>query len=180
MSMRVTAAGIVLLALTACSNQPMAPANGPNIGGEFQLVSVDGHALPCCAQTDSTGRTASILGGTLALKDAAPERFVATPAGWYPSSCVHEAGGVDPAYYVCGDATYRLILARLYEPLSVTVDTTVGLYAWSVSQPAMIKLMGNAMGGPVALSDTATVLTVQALNVMGPYGPTYEFSRVGP
>ncbi len=196
MGLRTTAVCTAALLLAAC-RQGFAPAGSASLAGQYRLVGADGNGLPCCAETDSTGTKVQVLAGALTLADAAPVEFGPTPAGWYPRSCVHEipdGAYVDinnvvhlkdgTTYQIprCGDGAYTLVLERLYgvgDSSYTRSDTTSGLYAWSERDPAMVKLVDSAMGGSIALSDTAVTLAIQRLNVMGAYGPTYQFSRVG-
>ena len=75
---------MALLIIGGCAGDP------PSIAGSYDLVAVNGTALPCCAQTDSSGTRITFIDGNLTLGDAPPEPFAATPAGEMPSACVYE------------------------------------------------------------------------------------------
>ncbi|HEX6967186.1 MAG TPA: hypothetical protein VF166_15455 [Gemmatimonadaceae bacterium] len=132
--LRAVVVGVVLLGVGACSG--FGP-DAPSIGGQYDLVSVTGNALPCCTTTDSTGTRVTIVGRSLTLADAAPEKFGATPAGYVPLVCVHESSnGNDGQFPTCEEqhhASYTMIIARQYDDPnggSRTVsDTTSGVYA---------------------------------------------------
>jgi len=79
--------GIVVLTFGACG--PVDSVDPPSIAGRYDLVAVNGTALPCCAQTDSSGTRVTFIDGSLTLGEGSPEPFTATPAGEMPSSCVH-------------------------------------------------------------------------------------------
>src|SRR5207253_5560776 len=79
---------MVALTLGAC--ELVKSGDPPSIAGRYDLVAVNGAALPCCAQTDSSGTRVTFIDGSLTLGEASPEPFGATPAGEMPSSCVHE------------------------------------------------------------------------------------------
>jgi len=184
--LRVMTVGVMLLGVGACS--AFGP-DAPSIGGQYDLVSVTGSALPCCAAVDSTGTQVTIVGGSLTLADAAPEKFGATPAGYVPLACIHESSnGNDDQFPSCEEqhhASYVMIIARQYDDAnggSRTVsDTTSGVYAWSASGPAMVSLLGSGLGGPVSMSGSSAKITVYALDFgrgPEPGAPTYEFARV--
>lgn len=187
-----------LLATGACTG--FGPADGSSIAGQYELAAVDGNALPCCGQTDSAGTRATIVGGSLTLGEAAPEKFVATPGGMVAESCVHEvpngahidtAGVVtlpDSSQYKipqCGDGSYTMIITRMYEDVDGATrtksDTAAGKYVWSDSDQATITLLGIGLGGPITRSSESVELTVSGryglppLGSTGP-GPRYEFA----
>ena len=87
MAPRVMTIGMALLSIGACGL--VDSGDPPSIAGRYDLVAVNGTVLPCCAQVDSTGTRVTFVGGSLTLKEASPEPFAATPAGWMPESCVH-------------------------------------------------------------------------------------------
>jgi hypothetical protein len=155
----------------------------PAISGEYTLSSVNEKPLPCCALPDSaTGARVTVLSGTLTLGDAAPEPFVFTPAGEYPSSCVHGvpngATVKDSDFPRCGDGDFALTLnERLDYPDGSSTTTTVsssGRYAWS-DETGMIKLVDVPMLGSVALTANGAEVSIQRVTFQGTFGPTYTF-----
>ncbi|HET7564775.1 MAG TPA: hypothetical protein VFJ96_07255 [Gemmatimonadaceae bacterium] len=195
--LRVMAVGVVLMGLEACS---LFGSDGGSIAGQYDLVTVNGQALPCCSQTDSAGIQATILAGSLTLGSAAPERYVATPGGMAPSSCVHEvpngshvdtSGTVtrpDSSTYKippCGDGTYTMVITRRYgDPNGASQtasDTSSGRYAWS-SSSAVVSLLTSGMGGSIERSGDSVSVTVQAVHAFPLSGASpdlqYEFTRV--
>lgn len=184
--LRATVVGVVLMGVSACTGFG---TDSPSIGGQYELASVTGSAVPCCTTTDSTGTRVTVVGGSLTLADAAPEAFAATPAGYVPRICVHESSnGSQDNYPSCEEqhhASYVMIITRQYEDVnggSQTVsDTASGVYAWSASGPAMVSLLGSGLGGPVAISGGSVNVTVYPLKFgQGPLpgDPQYEFARV--
>ncbi len=178
-------AGVLMLSsLAACSSWLEPGAR--SIAGEYQLATVDGKALPCCAVPDSaTGATTTTLSGTLALGDAAPEAFVETPAGMYPGSCVHEVPSgttvTSSAIPRCGDGDFTLTLVqRTQSPDGAIVTANVvytGRYAWS-DKDSLIKLVDVPMLGSVSPRSGGSQLEIQRVNVEGQYGETYGFAQV--
>lgn len=173
-----------LIGLAACSWLD-SPA-GPSIAGEYMLSAVDGQALPCCAQLDSaSGDRVTTLYGKLSLGGAAPENFVATPAGLYPASCVHEVpsgttvSGSDVPR--CGDGDFSITIVQRVDHTGGRTDTTIfvqsGRYAWS-DRDAVIKLVDVPMLGSVSFQARGPRLQLQRANVMGEYGPSYIFDPV--
>ncbi|HVX40646.1 MAG TPA: hypothetical protein VHB25_13845 [Gemmatimonadaceae bacterium] len=178
----------VLLSVLMLGGCKSIDGNTPSIAGPYDLATVDGHALPCCAQLDSaSGDRVTTIAGTLLLGDAAPETFVATPAGWYPSSCVHLVpSGTTISISgtpTCGDGEFTLTLVQQMDHDNGSSDTTSlvyhGKYAWS-DRDALIKLVDVPMVGAVSLRSPSTELDVRHSNVTGEYGPVYAFKREPP
>ena len=174
---------------------------------KYDLVAVNGTALPCCAHTDSIGTRVTFIDGNLALGEGPPEPFTATPAGEMPSSCVHEipnGARVDTSGVVtlpdgkqyripkCTDlhhAPYTMIVTRRYDyagDSSKTVSaTSSGTYAWSDGegrQPQLVALLNADMVGPVTVSPSAVEVTVGRANfgrgaALTPSDPVYRFFR---
>src|SRR5207248_9014823 len=161
---RMTTIGMVALTLGGCGL--VDSGDPPSIAGRYDLVAVNGAALPCCAQTDSTGTRVTFIDGNLTLGDGPPEPFAATPAGWMPKSCVFgipnsahvDTSGVvtlpDSTQYripKCTElhhAAYAMVITRRYEDAeggSQTVsDTSAGTYAWSdgeAGHPTLVSLL---------------------------------------
>jgi len=178
--------------------------NDPGIDGRYQLVGVDGKALPCCAETDSTGAVGTTIGGTLTLGYAAPEDYVEVPSGAPKArSCVHgipDGAWVDATTNVvhlpdgstyqlpeCGDAAYTMVITRRYEypdgSSRTASDTTGGKYTWgTVSGGALhdgvISLVRSRGFGSVNSSSEGIDLRIQFGVRVGPLpatGPQYEF-----
>src|SRR5256886_5145363 len=85
---RMITIGMVALTLGGCGL--VDSGDPPSIAGRYDLVAVNGTALPCCAQTDSIRTQVTFIDGNLACGEGPPDPFTATPAGEMPSSCVHE------------------------------------------------------------------------------------------
>ncbi len=201
MGLRVTTLAMVLLIIGGCAGDP------PSIAGSYDLVAVNGTALPCCAQTDSIGTRITFIDGDLTLGEGPPEPFTATPAGEMPSSCVHEipdGARVDTSGVVtlpdgkqyripkCTDlhhAPYTMIVTRRYDYVgdsSKTVSaTSSGTYAWSdgaVGQPGLVALLNAGLVGPVTVAPSAVEVTVGRANfgrgaASTPSDPVYRFLR---
>jgi hypothetical protein len=199
---------MAVLGIAACGVSD--PADPPSIAGRYDLVAVNGTALPCCAQTDSTGTRITFVGGSLTLGDASPESFAATPAGWMPASCVHEVpdgahvdtSGVvtlpDGKQYRIPTCTelhhvpYTLVVTQRYDyasDSSKTVSaTSSGTYAWSDdagNHAGMVALLNANLIGPVTLSTGAVDAVVGRSNfgrgsALTPADPEYQFRRTAP
>lgn len=196
--------GIVLMNLGACE---LVDPQAPSIAGRYDLVTVNGVALPCCAQTDSNGANVTFVGGSLTLEQATPEPFAATPAGWRPGSCVHEipnGANVDTSGVVtlpdgsqyripkCTElhhAAYTLVVTRRYDyadgSSKTLAATSNGTYAWSdggQGWPKLIALLNSNLIGPVTSSPTGMGVTVYN-DYLGrgpaltPSDPEYQFFR---
>jgi hypothetical protein len=204
MGRRLTMLGMTLLIMGGCAGDP------PSIAGRYDLVAVNGTALPCCAQTDSSGTRVTFIDGRLTLGEGSPEPFGATPAGEMPSSCVHEVpngaridtSGVvtlpDGRQYRIPNCTelhhapYTMIVTRTYDyagDSSKTVSaTSSGTYAWSDGeggQAPVVALLNANLIGPVTLSPSAAELTVGRANLgrgaaATPSDPVYRFLRATP
>jgi len=200
--------GIVVLTFGACG--PVDPVDPPSIAGRYDLVAVNGTALPCCTQTDSIGTRVTFMDGNLTLGDGPPEAFVATPAGEMPKSCVFEipnGAHVDTSGVVtlpdgkqyripkCPDlhhAPYTMIVTRAYDyagDSSKTVSaTSSGTYAWSVGaggQPQLVALLNADLIGPVTVSPSAVEVTVGGAHLgrgaaSTPSDPVYRFLHATP
>ncbi len=205
MAPRVMTIGMALLSIGACGL--VDSGDPPSIAGRYDLVAVNGTVLPCCAQVDSTGTRVTFVGGSLTLKEASPEPFAATPAGWMPESCVHgipngahvDTSGVvtlpDGTQYrlpKCTElhhAAYAMVITRRYEDAeggSQTVsDTSAGTYAWSdgeAGQPTLVSLLNAGMVGGFAISERGVELAVHRANfgrapALTPSDPEYQFFR---
>lgn len=195
MTTRTLAVGVMVLVCGGCS--AFGPGDAPSIAGRYDLVTVDGEALPCCTRMDSTGARVTVIGGTLTLGAARPEPFGATPAGMRPISCVHEvpngahvdtSGTVtlpDSSTYElpeCGDGTYTMVITRRFDYADGTSHTVTatssGRYAWSAGEPGIVSLLGAGLMGPVAMSTSGVDVKVQDQHFgMGPEpsDPQYEF-----
>ncbi len=190
---------MALLIIGGCAGDP------PSIAGSYDLVAVNGTALPCCAQTDSSGTRITFIDGNLTLGDAPPEPFAATPAGEMPSACVYEipnGARIDTSGVVtlpdgkqyrlpkCTDlhhAPYTMIVTQRYDyagDSSKTVSaTSSGTYAWSdggAGQPGLVALLNAGMVGPVTVSPSAVEVTVGRANfgrgaASTPSDPVYRF-----
>jgi len=201
MGLRVTTLAMVLLIIGRSAEDP------PRIAASYDLVAVNGTALPCCAQTDSIGTRITFIDGDLTLGEGPPEPFTATPAGEMPSSCVHEipdGARVDTSGVVtlpdgkqyripkCTDlhhAPYTMIVTRRYDYVgdsSKTVSaTSSGTYAWSdgaVGQPGLVALLNAGLVGPLTVSPSAVEVTVGRANfgrgaASTPSDPVYRFLR---
>jgi hypothetical protein len=201
---RVMTLGLALATIAGCQGDP------PNIAGHYDLVSVNGAALPCCVQTDSVGTRVTFVGGSLRLGEGAPEAFAATPAGWMPGSCVVavpngariDTSGVvtlpDGRRYripTCVErhhAPYTMIVTRRYDypgdsshTLSVTSS---GVYAWSDgdgAQPQLVALLNASLIGPLTRSAHAVEVRVRRAQIgpaapVTPSDPEYRFFRSTP
>jgi hypothetical protein len=211
MILRTSAIWAVLLAAGACTPFSANEATGqPSIAGQYGLATVNGHTLPCCALTDSTGTRITFVGGSLTLGEGAPEAFSATPAGYRPKSCVHalpDSAHVDTAGVVtlpdsstyqlpkCTDAnrgTYTLVITRRYDHADGTTstmsDTSSGTYAWSNGEggaPMLVSLLNSGMIGPITISERDIIVKVHGQHAgqgaaLTPSDPEYEFSRITP
>ena len=202
MRLRVTTLGMAVLIGGGCAGDP------PSIAGRYDLVAVNGAALPCCTQTDSSGTRVTFIDGSLTLGDAPPEPFGATPAGEMPSSCVHEipngaridTSGVvtlpDGRQYripTCTElhhAPYTMIVTRQYDyagDSSKNVSaTSSGTYAWGEEgQVHVVALLNADLVGQVILSPSAVEVTVGRANLgrgaaATPSDPVYRFLRATP
>ena len=207
MGFRLTTLSMAVLIIGGCAGDPGDP---PSIAGRYDLVAVNGTALPCCAQTDSSGTRVTFIDGGLTLGEASPEPFGATPAGGMPSSCVHEipngaridTSGVvtlpDGRQYRIPNCTelhhapYTMIVTRTYDyagDSSKTVSAaSSGTYAWSDGaggQAPVVALLNANLIGPVTLSPSAAELTVGRANLgrgaaATPSDPVYRFLRATP
>jgi hypothetical protein len=205
---RVTTVGLALLSIAAC--ELVDSADPPSIAGRYDLVAVNETALPCCAQTDSTGTRVTFVGGSLTLEAAPPESFAATPAGWIPSSCVHsvpdgarvDTSGVvtlpDGKQYRIPKCTelhhhpFTMVVTRRYDHPdggSQTLSaTSSGTYAWSDGagdQSGVVALLNADLIGPVTRSQAAVEVMVGRSNVgrgpaLTPADPEYRFLRSSP
>ena len=205
---RMTTIGMVALTLGGCGL--VDSGDPPSIAGRYDLVAVNGTALPCCAQTDSTGTRVTFIDGNLTLGDGPPELFAATPAGWMPKSCVFgipngahvDTSGVvtlpDSTQYripKCPElhhAPYTMTVTRAYDyagDSSKTVsETSSGTYAWSDGaggQPQLVALLNADLLGPVTLSPGAVEMTVGGAHLgrgaaSTPSDPVYRFLRASP
>ncbi|SRR5437764_2601581 len=205
---RMTTIGMVALTLGGCGL--VDSGDPPSIAGRYDLVAVNGTALPCCAQTDSTGTRVTFIDGNLTLGDGPPEPFAATPAGWMPKSCVFgipngahvDTSGVvtlpDSTQYripKCPElhhAPYTMTVTRAYDyagDSSKTVsETSSGTYAWSDGaggQPQLVALLNADLLGPVTLSPGAVEMTVGGAHLgrgaaSTPSDPVYRFLRASP
>ena len=203
---RAVTTGIALAAAAACSGVSD-PPDPPGIAGGENLVAVKGLRLPCCARTDSTGMQITFVSGSLALEEAAPEPYAATPAGWMPAACVHEVPNgahVDTAGVVTlpDGTTYRIpscvelhharftmVITRRYEDesngSSMVSDTSSGVYAWTDGEGGgteLISLLNVGFVGRITASDSGVSLTVGRSNFgrgagMTPSDPEFEFFR---
>ena len=202
MRLRVTTLGMAVLIGGGCAGDP------PSIAGRYDPVAVNGAALPCCTQTDSSGTRVTFIDGSLTLGDAPPEPFGATPAGEMPSSCVHEipnGARVDTSGVVtlpdgkqyripkCTDlhhAPYTMIVTRQYDyagDSSKNVSaTSSGTYAWGEGgQVHVVALLNADLVGQVILSPSAVEVTVGRANLgrgaaATPSDPVYRFLRATP
>ena len=204
MGFRVTTLSMAVLIGSGCAGDP------PSIAGQYDLVAVNGTALPCCAQTDSSGTRVTFIDGGLTLGEASPEPFGATPAGGMPSSCVHEipnGARIDTSGVVtlpdgrqyripnCTDlhhAPYTMIVTRRYDYAGDSAKTvsapSSGTYAWSDGeggQAPVVALLNANLIGPVTLSPSAVELTVGRANfgrgaAATPFDPVYRFLRATP
>ena len=205
---RMTTIGMVALTLGGCGL--VDSGDPPSIAGRYDLVAVNGAALPCCAQTDSTGTRVTFIDGNLTLGDGPPEPLAATPAGWMPKSCVFgipngahvDTSGVvtlpDSTQYripKCPElhhAPYTMTVTRAYDyagDSSKTVsETSSGTYAWSDGaggQPQLVALLNADLLGPVTLSPGAVEMTVGGAHLgrgaaSTPSDPVYRFLRASP
>jgi len=207
MALRMMTIGIVVLTLGACGL--VDSGDPPSIAGRYDLVAVNGMALPCCAQTDSIRTQVTFIDGNLTLGEGAPEPFTATPAGEMPSSCVHEipnGARVDTSGVVtlpdgrqyripkCTElhhAPYTMTVTRAYDyagDSSKTVsETSSGTYAWSEGegQAHVVALLNADLVGQVTLSPSAVEVTVGRANLgrgaaSTPSDPVYRFLHATP
>lgn len=188
---------LVLLLAGACSGLTEL-ADQRSIAGQYNLVTVDGSPLPCCGQADSAGTRVTVLAGTLALSEAQPEKFVSTPGGSTPKSCIQEipnGAHVDTSGVVtlpdstkyqlpqCGNGTYQLVLTQRYDYADGRSDTrsltSSGRYAWSNDEPNLVAILGASLAGPITTSESGTGLTLQRRFAAPPVAqpPQYEFVR---
>jgi len=200
--------GMAALTLGACGL--VDAGDPPSIAGRYDLIAVNGTAVPCCAQTDSVGTRVTFINGNLTLGEGPPESFAATPAGEMPSSCVHEipnGARVDTSGVVtlpdgtqyripkCTDlhhAPYTMIVTRRYDyagDSAKTVSaTSSGTYAWSDGaggQPDLVALLNANLVGSVTSSPSAVEVTVGRANfgrgaASTPSDPVYRFLRATP
>ena len=208
MALRMMTIGIVVLTLGACGL--VDSGDPPSIAGRYDLVAVNGMALPCCAQTDSIRTQVTFIDGNLTLGEGAPEPFTATPAGEMPSSCVHEipnGARVDTSGVVtlpdgrqyripkCTElhhAPYTITVTRAYDyagdsSKNVSV-TSSGTYAWSEGeggQAHVVALLNADLVGQVTLSPSAVEVTVGRANLgrgaaSTPSDPVYRFLHATP
>ena len=168
--------------------------------GQYALVAINGNALPCCGTTDTTGVTTAIIGGSLTLANAAPEKFAATPGGIVPSKCVHEVpnwahidqnGDVTlldgTTYHIpsCAElhsADYHLVLEHGQSGGgSSTSEVLSGTYAWgawSANSPAQITLINAGMTGSFSTTSGTVEVRVQRSHFGMPTSdPLYTFRR---
>lgn len=172
------------------------PRHTASIAGAYQLVTVDGQVVPCCTRIDTTsGVRTTPLGGQLTLGDAAPESFVATPAGVsMPSSCVYtipngarvHADTVfkqDGSWYLlppCGRGSYAMTITDRVDSAGRTDTATVsyaGRYSWSNDQSA-IYLVGS-MSGSFTRGGSGVEMSLQQTHIGVPPAqdfPTYAFA----
>lgn len=193
-----------LLLLPACADNLSAPTSLDSIAGAYTLTSVDGQPLPFSGASDSTGTVTTITGGTLLLGEAAPERYVATPGGLAPGSCVHEIpegasldgnivhlpDGTSYQLPPCGDGPYTLVLSRQVQhpgvAPAVQADTTSGLYAWGPlpwGETKEITLMASDLEGSVTMSQAGVDIRLnkRAIGAIGPGPGDHEYGfRGGP
>jgi len=205
MALRVMTIGIALLSVGAC--ELVDPKDPPSIAGRYDLVAVNGAVLPCCAQVDSAGTRVTFVGGSLTLDEASPEPFAATPAGWMPTSCVHEipnGARVDTSGVVtlpdgtqyripkCTElhhAAYSMVITRRYDHANgssqAVADTSSGTYAWSDGEggeAGLVSLLNANMIGSIAMSPQGVEVHVHRANVgrapaLTPSDPEYQFFR---
>lgn len=172
-----------LLLVAACTL--LFDPDDASIAGHYTLVSVDSQSFPCCATIDSAGTRTTMLSGSLTLGDAAPELFTTTPAGDYPSSCVHEVPNgarVDPSTFPrCGDGDYTLTFDERVDSAGgashTTTVTSTGKYAWTDKNPELIKLIDAPMLGSVHFTSGGVELRIQSVAPQGTYGPEYTFTK---
>ncbi len=188
------------LCLAACD--PMFEAGRDGLAGQYRLTAVDGNELPWQLAADSAGTVWTVLGGSLTLGRAEPDRYVLAPGGPRPSRCVHEiptGAWVDTANVVhlkdgssyriapCGDGPYTLGLTRRYTDAGGTVrntsDTWTGLYAWGAAPGSdtttLVTLVQSQMRGSADTTGSKVRLTVAVQHIGVPTStePSYTFTR---
>ncbi|MHB1863192.1 MAG: hypothetical protein ACYCVL_09505 [Gemmatimonadaceae bacterium] len=187
----------VLVCASACGL--LDPQHAPSIAGTYRLLSVDGQPVPCCTRTDTaSGVRTTPLSGQLTLGAAAPESFVAVPAGMYmPSSCVYTIpngarmhgdtvftqGGSWYLLAPCGRGSYAMTLTERVDSAGRTDTVAVqssGRYSWSNTDSAVF-LVGS-MSGSLTGTGSATHLMLQQTHFGDQPSqdfPQYEFG-IGP
>ena len=168
MKMRLLPALLALAAVAACESTPSAPSfDGAVMIARESLATIDGQALPCCAQAG-----ANVIAGSLDFYRGGSYPDTAyTPGGAMPSACVQ---GVPNGAHIHGNTVVSLPDGTSY----ILIGCSTGLYQVSLKYPGIergpaVVSMGTYQAGrdmlaladasrPVGASVAGLTMTVRA------------------